>query len=168
MVYSTRRFVLCLPSCYFVLVFFSSFSVAITSLGEERANLCAFRTFVRFVFVWFCLFSLPLCVWEWVLFVIVCTPLTFHLLFFLNQVYRYHKLRKPFFKCYRHHFDIGSKLNEGLKSCLQQGLWEPEFYDDSTVASIVPCGDRKSLNVHNHSAGYILFPLGFLSPSWLF
>ena len=26
----------------------------ITSLGEERANLSAFHTFVRFVFVWIC------------------------------------------------------------------------------------------------------------------
>ena len=34
-----------------VLVFFSPFSIAITSLGEERANLSAFRTFVRFVLV---------------------------------------------------------------------------------------------------------------------
>ena len=32
-------------------VFFSPFSIAITSLGEERANLSAFRTFVRFVLV---------------------------------------------------------------------------------------------------------------------
>ena len=40
--------------CHFVLVFFSPFSIAITSLGEERANLSAFRTFVRFVFVWIC------------------------------------------------------------------------------------------------------------------
>ena len=31
--------------------FFSPFSMAITSLGEERANLSAFRTFVRFVLV---------------------------------------------------------------------------------------------------------------------
>ena len=31
-----------LTVCYFVLVFFSPFSVAITSLGEERANLSAF------------------------------------------------------------------------------------------------------------------------------
>ena len=30
---------------------FSPFSIAITSLGEERANLSAFRTFVRFVLV---------------------------------------------------------------------------------------------------------------------
>ena len=42
----------------FVLVFFSSFSNEITSLGEERANVSAFRTFVRFALVWFCLFPL--------------------------------------------------------------------------------------------------------------
>ena len=45
MVYSTRRFVLSLALCYFVLVFLSPFNIAITSLGEERANLSAFRTF---------------------------------------------------------------------------------------------------------------------------
>ena len=35
-----------LALCYFVLVFFSPFSIAITSLGEERANFSAFHTFV--------------------------------------------------------------------------------------------------------------------------
>ena len=35
-----------LTLCYFVLVFFSPLSIAITSLGEERANLSAFRAFV--------------------------------------------------------------------------------------------------------------------------
>ena len=64
MVYHTRTFVLCITSCYFVLVFFSPFSIAITSLGEEKVNLSAFHTFIRFVLVWFCLFPLPLCVWE--------------------------------------------------------------------------------------------------------
>ena len=39
MVYSTRRYVVCLSVCHFVLVFFCPFSIAITSLGEERANL---------------------------------------------------------------------------------------------------------------------------------
>ena len=63
-VYSTRRFVLCLALCYFVLVFFCPFSIAITSFGEERGNLGAFRTFVRFALVWFCLFPLPLGAWE--------------------------------------------------------------------------------------------------------
>ena len=42
-----RRFVVCLSVCHFVLVFFSPFSIAITSLVEERANLSAFRTFVK-------------------------------------------------------------------------------------------------------------------------
>ena len=44
-VYSMRQFVVCLSVCHFVLVFFSPFSIAITSLGEDRANLSAFRTF---------------------------------------------------------------------------------------------------------------------------
>ena len=71
MVYSTRRFVLNLAFCYFVLVFFSPFSIAITSFGEERANHRAFHTFVRFALVWFCLFPLPLGAWEglWLMFV---------------------------------------------------------------------------------------------------
>ena len=64
MVYSRRRVVLCLTLCYFVLVFFSPSSIAIPSLGEERVNLSAFRTFVRFVLVWFCWYILPLGVWE--------------------------------------------------------------------------------------------------------
>ena len=55
----------------FVLVFFSPLSIAITSLGEERANPCAFHTFVRFAHVWFCLFPLPLDVWEGLRFLIV-------------------------------------------------------------------------------------------------
>ena len=52
--------IVCLTLCHFVLVFFSPFSIAITSLGEERANLSAFRTFDRFVLVWICRFPLPL------------------------------------------------------------------------------------------------------------
>ena len=83
MVYSTRRFVLCLTLCYFVLVFFSLFSIAITSLVEERANFSAFRTFVRFVLVWFCRFSLPLCVLEGLRFMIMAFPGLFLLPFFI-------------------------------------------------------------------------------------
>ena len=55
-VYSTRRFVVCLTLCHFVLVFFSPFSIAITSLGEERVlfvrliDLCLFG-FVGFLFL---------------------------------------------------------------------------------------------------------------------
>ena len=86
-VYSTRRFVLCLTLCHFVLVFFSPFSIAITSLGEERATLIAFRTFVRFVLVWICRFPLPLGVWEGLRFVIVALPglFSYPLLFFFTK-----------------------------------------------------------------------------------
>ena len=74
MVYSTRRFVLCLALCYFGLVFFSLFSIALTSLGEERASLEAFRTFVLFALIQFCPFPLPLGVWEGLRFVIMALP----------------------------------------------------------------------------------------------
>ena len=83
-VFFTRRFVLCLTLCYFVLVFFSPFSIAITSLGEESANLSAFRTFVRFALVWFCL--------SWCLGrAAVCdcgTPWTFLLPFFRHLIFK--------------------------------------------------------------------------------
>ena len=69
----------------FVLVFFSPFSIAITSLGEERAKLSAFRTFVRFVLVWICRFPLPLGVWEGLRFVIVALPGLFSFLFFVLE-----------------------------------------------------------------------------------
>ena len=82
--YSTRRFVVCLSVCHFVLVFFSPFSIAITSFGEERANLSAFRTFVRFVLVWICRFPLPLEVWEVLRFVIVALPGLFSYLFLVS------------------------------------------------------------------------------------
>ena len=88
MVYSTRRFVLCVTLCHFVLVFFSPFSIAITSLGEERANLCAFRTFVRFVLFWICRFPLPLGVWEGLRFVIMTLPgfFSYHFLKYSDNI----------------------------------------------------------------------------------
>ena len=81
MVYSTRRFVVFHTMCLFVLVFFSPFSIAITSLGEERANPGAFHAFVRFVLVWICRFPLPLGVLEGLRFVIVALPGLFSYLF---------------------------------------------------------------------------------------
>ena len=74
MVYSIRRFVLCLALCYFVLVFFCPYSIAITSVGEERASFDTFRTFIRFALIWFCLFPLPLGVWEGLRFVFGALP----------------------------------------------------------------------------------------------
>ena len=46
------------------------------------AKLSAFRTFVRFALVWFCLFPLPPSVWEGQRFVIVALPGIFSYLFF--------------------------------------------------------------------------------------
>ena len=78
MIYSTRRFVVCLSVCHFVLVFFSPFSIAITSLGEERANLSAFRTFV----VCACLdLSVSSSSWDLGKAAVCGTPLTFLLPF---------------------------------------------------------------------------------------
>ena len=72
-----------LPCVLLFLCFFSPFSIAITSLGEERANLSAFRMFDRFVLVLICRFPLPLDVWEGLRFVIVALPGLFSYLFFL-------------------------------------------------------------------------------------
>ena len=49
-----------------------------------RANLSAFRTFVRFALIWFCLFLLPLGVKEGLRFVIVVLSelFSYHLFFF--------------------------------------------------------------------------------------
>ena len=66
---------------YYLECFFSPFSIAITFLGEERANLSAFPTFVDLQS--FCLFSLPLGVWEGLRFVIVAFPGLFSYLPFL-------------------------------------------------------------------------------------
>ena len=71
-----------LPCVIFFLVFFSPFSIVITSLREERANLSGFRTFVRFVLVCICLFLLPLGVWEGLRFVIVALSGLFSYHFF--------------------------------------------------------------------------------------
>ena len=76
-------------------MFFSPVGVAIASLffwggggggggaaGVGRADLGAFRAFVRFVLVWICRFPLPLGVWEGLRFVIVVLPGLFSYLFF--------------------------------------------------------------------------------------
>ena len=71
-------------SC-FILVFFSPFSIAITSLGERELILVLFVRFVQLVFVWFCRFSLSLGVWEGLRFVIVGFPGLFTYCFFFLQ-----------------------------------------------------------------------------------
>ena len=49
---------------------------------------------------------------------------------FLNQGYRYHKIRKAFSKFYHRHSELIVKYNIGLKTLLQQGISEPIFYGD--------------------------------------
>ena len=64
--------------------------------------------------------------------------------FMINATrHRYDKLRKAFSKVYRHHSDLVSKFNVGLKSLLQQGLSEPEFYGDLVYKfrKIYACND---------------------------
>ena len=48
----------------------------------------------------------------------------------LQQGYRYHKLRKTFSKFNRRHYELIPKFNVGLKTLLNKGLSEPEFYGD--------------------------------------
>ena len=48
-----------------------------------------------------------------------------YLFFFLNQGYRYHKLRKAFSKFYRRHSDLVSKFNVGLKSLCNMAYRNP-------------------------------------------
>ena len=48
----------------------------------------------------------------------------------LRQGYRYFKLRKAFSKFYRRHNALLEKYSVSLKTLLQQGMSEPEFYGD--------------------------------------
>ena len=86
---------------------FSPFSFAITLLGEERANLSAFRMFVRFVLVWICRSPLPLVGGGggggWGGAVCDCgTPWTFLLPFFYsNVISHYYKRFKQIVNRYK-------------------------------------------------------------------
>ena len=48
----------------------------------------------------------------------------------LRQGYGYFKLRKAFSKLYRRHSALLEKYSVSLKTLLQQGISEPEFYGD--------------------------------------
>ena len=48
----------------------------------------------------------------------------------LRQSYRYFKLRKAFSKFYRRHSALLEKYSVSLKTLLQKGISESEFYDD--------------------------------------
>ena len=48
----------------------------------------------------------------------------------LKQGYRYHKLRKTFSKFYYRNLPLISKYNCNLRTLLQQGISQPDFYGD--------------------------------------
>ena len=52
----------------------------------------------------------------------------------LRQGYRYFKLHKAFSKYYRRHSALLEKYSVSLKTLLQQGISEPEFYGDLVYA----------------------------------
>ena len=63
-----------LPCVILFLCFSVLLALRLPWLGKERASLVAFRTFVRFSIVWFCLFPTSLGVWEGMRCVIVALP----------------------------------------------------------------------------------------------
>ena len=63
----------------------------------------------------------------------------------LRQGNRYFKLRKAFSKFYRRHSALVEKYSVSLKTLLQQGISEPEFYDDLVYRF------RKSIGKSNFS-----------------
>ena len=71
-----------LPCVILFLCFSVLLVLRLPDFGEERANLSAFSTFVRFVLVWICRFPFSLCVWEGLRFVTVALPGLFSYLFF--------------------------------------------------------------------------------------
>ena len=58
---------------------------------------------------------------------------------FLQQGYRYHKLRKTFSKLYRRHYELISSFNVGLKTLLREGHSEPKFSGDFFLLFILNC-----------------------------
>ena len=48
----------------------------------------------------------------------------------LKQAYRFHKIRKTFYKFYHRHSELIVEYNIGLKTLLQQGISELIFYGD--------------------------------------
>ena len=165
MVYSARRFVVCLTLCHFV--FFSPFSIAITSLGEERANLSAFRMFDRFVLVWICRFPLPLDVWEGLRFVIVALPGLFPYIFciavkvFCVTTSRVDGTLKSWSAI---HLGIGnSKQNLHIWICLFQlckvwlGSWGYSYIINLCIAlSSLNCYISKDIRSNTVFCGYLL------------
>ena len=65
-------------------VLVNHFNIAVTSLGEERTNFSAFRTFIRFALVWVCLFPLPRCLRKLRLMIVALPGLFSHIFFSID------------------------------------------------------------------------------------
>ena len=76
-----RGYLFSVLPCVICSYVFQSFQQCDYLAWGERANLNVFRTFVRFALVWFCLFPLPVGVWEGLRLVIVTLPGLFSYLF---------------------------------------------------------------------------------------
>ena len=81
----------------------------------------------------------------------------------LRQGYRYYKLRKAFSKFYRRHNALLEKYSVSLKTLLQQGISEPEFYSDLVYRFRKIVGKsnfseqfRKLINRYKKKIGYSL------------
>ena len=120
--------------------FFCHFSFAITSHRKKRANLGAFRTFVRFAFVRFCLSPHPLGIWEGLRFVIVSFPGLFCYLFFF------------FFFGSKYHFSIYPIIS----------LWELCCHGNQSKQPIlIKKKKKKKIQIFNPSdQGYCRWNLG--------
>ena len=74
MVYFTRRFVLCLTLCRFVLVFSDLLVLRLPRLGKSELILVIFVRLFDLCLFWICQVPFPLGVWEGLQFVIVAIP----------------------------------------------------------------------------------------------
>ena len=82
----------------------------------------------------------------------------------LKQGYRYFKLSKAFSKFYRRHSALVEKYSVSLKTLLQQGMSEPEFYGDLVYRFI-----RKNVGKSNFSEQFrkLLTVIKELAVAWI-
>ena len=76
-----------LPCVILFMCFTVLSALRLPRLGKTELSLDAFCRFVQFALVWFCLFPLPLGVWEGLRFVLVGVPGLFSYLFFLYEMH---------------------------------------------------------------------------------
>ena len=96
--------------------------ILILTLLISRFRMATFLVPLLMVFTFLNLFGMP----EY----LVIRRTSMFVTKLLQQEYPYHKLRKALSKLYHRHYEFISKYDTGLKTLLQQGLSELEFYPD--------------------------------------